>query len=85
MSQSQEHVDLLTSDISLSSSSGAAQSCVQASEQFVPPGSVMRIGEDRGEETVYYDPNTVPGICYVWMKLLPEWEQKQIREEASAA
>jgi len=65
--------------------SAAAGSCVQASERFVPSGSVIRIGEDRGHETVYYDPDHVPGTCYVWMNLLSEWEQEQVREEASAA
>lgn len=65
--------------------SGAAGGCVQTRERFVPRGSVVRIGEDRGHETVYYDSDIAPGICYVWLDLLDDWEQEQIRREANAA
>jgi hypothetical protein len=56
-----------------------------ATDRFVPPGSVERIGEDhRGHKSVFYDSEVAPGICYVWMDLLPDWEQKEIREETKA-
>lgn len=74
-----------TNENSNSPASGAAGGCVQARERFVPRGHVVRIGEDRGHETVYYDSDIAPGVCYVWMDLLDDWEQKQIRREASVA
>lgn len=63
----------------------AAEPRPQTTERFVPPGSVERIGEDhRGHKSVFYDSEVAPGICYIWMDLLPEWEQEAIREETKA-